>query len=83
MGKESTCNAENKGDADLIPGSIIFPCRRKWQPTPVILPGEFHGQRSLEGYSTWGHKESDRTDRLKLPLFIADLLCVSLKYTGK
>jgi len=31
------------------------------QPTPVFLPGEFHGQRSLEGYSPWGHKESDMT----------------------
>ena len=37
------------------------PLRRKWQLTPVFLPGEFHGQRSLEGYSPWGHKESDMT----------------------
>ena len=36
-----------------------IPCRRKWQPTPVFLPGEFHGQRSLAGYSPWGHKELD------------------------
>ena len=33
-----------------------------WQPTPVFLPGEFHGQRSLVGYSPWGHKESDTTE---------------------
>ena len=33
--------------------------RRKWQPTPVFLPGESHGQRNLAGYSLWGHKESD------------------------
>ena len=33
------------------------PWRREWLPTPVFLPGEFHGQRSLEGYSPWGHKE--------------------------
>ena len=32
------------------------PRRRKWQPTPVFLPGEFHGQRSLAGYSPWGHR---------------------------
>ena len=38
--------------------------RRKWQPTPVFLPGEFHGQRSLAGYSPWGHKESDTTEHL-------------------
>ena len=35
--------------------------RRQWQPTPVFLPREFHGQRSLVGYSPWGHKESDMT----------------------
>ena len=33
------------------------PWRRTWQPTPVFLPGEFHGQRSLAGYSPWGYKE--------------------------
>ena len=38
--------------------------RRKWQPTPVFLPGEFHGQRSLVGYSPWGRKESDTTKQL-------------------
>ena len=37
------------------------PWRRKWQPTPVFLPGESHGQRSLAGYSPWGRKESDTT----------------------
>ena len=40
--------------------------RRKWQPTPVFLPGESHGQRSLVGYSPWGRKESDTTERLHL-----------------
>ena len=38
--------------------------RRAWQPTPVFLPGEPHEQRSLAGYSPWGRKESDRTERL-------------------
>ena len=41
-----------------------IPWRRHWLPTPVFLPGEFHGQRSLAGYSSWGHKESDMTERL-------------------
>ena len=36
--------------------------RRKWQATPVFLPGKSHGWRSLEGYSSWGSKESDMTD---------------------
>ena len=40
--------------------------RRKWLPTPVFLPEEFHGQRSLAGYSPWGCKESDTTERLTL-----------------
>ena len=35
--------------------------RRKWQPTPVFLPGESHGQRGLVGYSLWSCKESDAT----------------------
>ena len=38
--------------------------RRQWQPTPVLLPGKSHGQRSLVGCSPWGHKESDTTERL-------------------
>ena len=41
-----------------------IPQRRKWQPTPVFLPGESHGQRSLVGYSPQGRKESDMTERL-------------------
>ena len=47
-----------------IAGSHLSNWRRKCQPTPVFLPGESHGQRSLEGYSLWGHKESDTTERL-------------------
>ena len=42
--------------------------RREWLPTPVFLPEESHEQRSLAGYSPWGHKESDRTDQLTLSL---------------
>ena len=38
--------------------------RRKWKPTPILLPGKSHGWRSLVGYSPWGHKESDTTERL-------------------
>jgi len=38
------------------------PWRRKWQPTPVFLPGKSHGWRSLAGYSPWGRKESDTTE---------------------
>ena len=49
-------------DTGSIPGLGRFPWRRKWQPTPVFLPGESHGQRSLVGYSPWGHKESVMTE---------------------
>ena len=45
-------------------GDVKFPWKREWQPTPVSLPGEFHGQRSLEGYSSWGRVESDTIERL-------------------
>ena len=38
------------------------PLKKAWLPTPVFLPGELHGQRSLVGYSPWGHKESDTTE---------------------
>ena len=40
------------------------PGRRKWLHTPLFLPGEFHGQRSMVGYSPWGHKELDMTEQL-------------------
>ena len=55
-GRESACNAGGPGS---IPGQEdpLW----KWQSTPVFLPGEPHGQRSLVGYSPWGHKESDMT----------------------
>ena len=39
-----------------------IPWRRQWQPTPVFLPGESHGERSLASYSPWGGKESDMTE---------------------
>ena len=58
--KESTCNAADLGS---IPGLGRFPVR-KWLPTPVFLPEEFYGQRSLVGYCPWGHKESDMTEWL-------------------
>ena len=45
-----------------------IPWRRKWQPTPGFLPGEFHGQRTLVGYSPWGHKEPDTIELLSLSL---------------
>ena len=61
------------------------PWRREWQPTPVFLPGESHGQRSMAGYSPWGHRESDTAEHLNMLTifsvsytFITDLNRVSL-----
>ena len=49
----------------LWSATMIVLGRRKWQPTPVFLPGEFHGQRSLAGFSSpWSCKESDTTEQL-------------------
>ena len=56
------------GDPGLIPGFRKISWRREGLPAPVFLPGEFHGQRSLVGYSSWGHKESDVTEQLSLHL---------------
>ena len=42
---------QETGDAGSIPGWGKIPWRRKWQPTPVFLPGKSHGQRSLVGYT--------------------------------
>ena len=39
-----------------------IPWRKEWQPTPIFLPRESHGQRSLTGYSPWGRKELDKTE---------------------
>ena len=63
-GSEVEASASNVGDLGSIPGSGRSPWRRKWQPTPVLLPGESHGRRSLVGYSPRGGKESDTTERL-------------------
>ena len=52
-GKESTCQCRRGG---FGPWVRKIPWRRKWQLTPVFLPGQHHGQRSLAGYSPWGHK---------------------------
>ena len=64
-GKESTCQAEDLGST---PGSGRSPRKENSKPTPLFLPGELHGQRSLAGYSIWELKEWDMTERLTLSL---------------
>ena len=60
-GEESACQSRSCG---FDPRNGKIPWRRAWQPTPVFLPGESHGQRSLVGYSPWGCKQSDTTQWL-------------------
>ena len=57
------------GETEFSPWVRKTPWRRKRKPTPVFLPGKFHGQRSLVDYSPWGHKESDTTESLTLSYF--------------
>ena len=59
-GKESACECIKRCRFD--PWFRKIPWRRKWHSTPVCLPEESHGQRSLAGYSPWGGKELDMTE---------------------
>ena len=70
-GKEPTCQCRRHKRRGFDPWVRKIPWRRKWQPAPVFLPGEPHGQRSLVGYSPWG-TESDVTEHQQP---IADSLC--------
>ena len=47
-----------------------IPWRRKWEPTPVFLPGKSHGQRTLAGYSPWCCQESDRTEQVSMAQYM-------------
>ena len=60
-GKESTCWLKK---CRFDPWVRKIPWWRKWQPITVFLPGNFHRERSLSGYSPWGHKDLDTTERL-------------------
>ena len=63
-GKEHACKCRRHKRHGFDAWIRKIPWRRKWHPAPVFLPGESHGQRNLEGYSPWGHKESDMTEWL-------------------
>ena len=60
--KNLPANAGDARDTSSTPGSRRCPKSRKWQSTPVFLPGKHRGQRSLAGYSPWSRKESDMTE---------------------
>ena len=60
--KEPACQCRRHKRCGFNPWVRKIPWRRAWQLTPVFLPGESHGQRSLAGYSPNGCKESDTTE---------------------
>ena len=67
-GSESKESTRNAGDPGSVPGLGRSPGEGNGSPAPIVLPGEFQGQGSLAGYSLWGCKESDMTERLTLSL---------------
>ena len=78
-GKEPACQCRRRKRREVDPWVGKIPWSRRWQPSPVFLPGKFHGQRSPAGYSPWGHKESDTTERLRTHIVLLNsffpLLC--------
>ena len=81
MVKNPPATARDVRNMGSIAGSGRFPWRRAWQPTPVFLPGEFQGQRSLAGYSPWGCKESDMTELLRKHAQVPGHRCINLWWT--
>ena len=72
-GKESACNA---GDPGSIPGMGRSIWGRKWQPTPVFLPGKFHGQRNLSGLQSMGLQRVRRDWETPLCFLFSQYLCI-------
>ena len=62
-GKEASCQSRRHKRCGFNPWVRKIPWRRKWQPTPVPMPGKSHGQRCLAGCSPWGCKELDTTEQ--------------------
>ena len=76
-GKESAWQCRRCRRCGFDPWVGKIPWRREWHPTPVLLPGESHGRRSLVGYSPWGHKEWDVTERTwHIRCIVSTYICV-------
>ena len=83
-GKESACQCRRCKRCSFDPWVRKIPWRRAWKPTPVFLPRESHGQRSLEGCGPWGRKESDTTEPLNTYTYKLDLrYCVNFRYSAE
>ena len=67
---------------NCMPIKQIIPWRREWLPIPVFWPGEFHGHKSLVGYSPWGHKELDMTEQLHFKTVNLIIQTISWKGTN-
>ena len=67
-GKESACQCRRHRRLGFSLWVGKIPWRRKWQPTPVFLPGKFHGQRSQVGYSLWDDKDLDTRECAQTPV---------------
>ena len=89
-GKESAPNTGDARAAGLISGSGRSPGGGQWKPTPVFLPGKFHGQRSLAGYSPWGCKDQTqlssvsfrKSSEMVVPSSVCPIKLSSLRVTS-
>ena len=77
-GEESACQGRRRLRHGFDPWVGKIPWRRAWQPTPVFLPGNFHGKRSLEGYNPWCCKELETDDTHFRPIVIDTMASFSV-----
>ena len=75
MVKNLPVNAADAGDVWVQSLDWEDPLEKKWQPTPVFMPGKSQGERSLVGYSLWDHKESNRTEHTHARNIVTKLSC--------
>ena len=81
IGKESACQSRRCKRHVFDPWVGKVPWSRKWQPTPIFLPGKSLGQRSLVGYSPRGHKESDMTEWAQIHMQLLRRIIYTVKGT--
>ena len=81
-GKEPACVCGKHRRHRFHPWVKEVPWRRAWHPAPVFLPGGLYGQRSLAGYSPWGHKELDTTEQLTLSASLSPIFLKSTTFNN-
>ena len=82
-GKESACQCRRCKTREFNPWVGQIPWSRKWQPTPVCLPGKSHAQRSLHGYSPQGCKESDMSENTHTHTHITQMVKQGVLFLGQ